>query len=224
MGEKQKYLSRLVEQTGETFKFEFIQMEGKEEWGLLEAVFDEFVGYPILLALQRGRPLIRTGKTTILNNMIAINIQKHKKENKITYTLLGSIFKNKIVSMKEVKKNLDFLQINQEYAMILENITANRIGTVLAAWYVIEWLNGMPVEVDYDDYIPSCANCAMNHENLKAYYKLYDLNVRNFIEEREGQCICGQNEFKKGDGCNKFFIRNTHPDLGEISEIIKDLI
>jgi len=222
LSDKCKYLSRLVESSGETFRFEFVQIEGKEDWGLLQTVFSEYIGIPILEALQRGRPIIKTGKTTVLNNMIAINIQKRKDENKITFTLLGSIYKNKIIPIREITKNVDYLQINDSMAMMLENITANRVGTVFAAWYVIDWLNGMPIEVNYDDYIISCANCAMNHENLVKYYRLYDLAVRNYIEEHEG-CACSQKEFKKGDGCDKFFIRNTYPDLGEISEIIKDL-
>ena len=189
----------------------------------METVFEEFVRHPILSAIERGRPLIKTGKTAIISNTINVNIVRKKKEHKIEFMLLGSIFRNKLLSNSDIKKREDTLKINDKQSLRLDNITADRVGTVLAIWYVIEWLDGLPVEVTYADYIPKCANCVLNSENIKKYYKLYDLAVRNYVESQEG-CICNQPEFEEGDGCEKLFIRNTYPDLGEVGKIIKDFL
>lgn len=219
----QKYQTRLLSDKENTLTFEFAQKEGKTDWGLTETVFEEFVEQPILLGLERGRPIIRMSNAPILNNLVAVAVKKLKGNNRIEFTIQGSIFENRIVGEDKLDKTTSFIQINEKEYLLLNNLTANRVGTVMALWYIVDWLNGMNVEVNYEDYIPSCATCTMKVENLNKYMRLFDLRVRTLIDRSEG-CICHQKEFETGDGCNKYYIRNTYPDLGEVGDVIKDLL
>jgi hypothetical protein len=187
-------------------------------------VFDEFIKTPILVSLERGRPIIKTAKSPILNNVLATMVKENENENKIVFSLRGNILKNKILDESKLtfnKGDEEYLQINEREYMLLNNIAANMVGTVMAIWYLIDWLDGMPVEVNYEDYVPSCKTCALNAENAKKYRYLFDARVKIYIEGNF-ECLLRNKAFGKKEGCGTYYIRDTYPDLGELREVIQD--
>lgn len=220
----QKYITKISNRGNDFVAFEFAQLEGRKDFGLLQAVFSEFIKYPILRSLELGLPIIKIARAPILNKIIDVSVVENEEANVIKFQLRGKLLKNKILSRDEIDMDNDanfYLQMNSGNYLVLENIPANSVGTVLSMMFLIDWLDGMPVDVEYDEYIPTCANCVFNKECMVKYIHLLDaLNVA-FINDKEG-CILGEKAFGEKKPCENYYVRDTYPDLGEIRDVLAD--
>lgn len=220
----QKYITKLNTRGEDFASFEFLQLEGEKDFGLLQTVFMEFIRYPILRSLELGLPIISIARVSILNNVLDVSVVENEEKNIIKFQLRGSMLKNKIIPRDDVDLNDDsnfYLQMNSGDYLVLENIPANTVGPVLSMLFLLEWLDGMPIEVEYDDYIPTCANCVFNKERIDKYIHLLDALSSAFVSDKEG-CILGEKSFGKDEICSRYYVRDTYPDLGEVRDVIRD--
>jgi hypothetical protein len=198
------------------YKFSFKLEEGEQNAGLMNVVFDEYINNPFLENIRRGHSFIAVGESPLLDRQMNFSVER--TEDKIEYKLTSQLFKNKIVPESQVGKesNTLYMELVSGSAISLKNASAKNLGQIMFLLVVVEILNGMLVEVDIEDYIPRCANCTFEEENIKLYSGSFHSTLKTFLEGKTG-CVINYNKY--GDDMEidcPFFVRNTNPDLRDV--------
>jgi hypothetical protein len=212
-----RFKSTLVETDDLFQKFVFTFEEGEYNEGLMNVVFDEYINNPILRTMNNGFSLIPVGDSPLITNTASSEVTRHKK--KIEYKLLSQLFKNRFVPAEEIGKDKKvlYMELHDGTAVRLKNASTKTIGQIMYLLVISQILDGMVIEVDVNEYIPSCENCVFKCENFKLYRGVLEEEARSFFIERI-DCIINL-DFKD---C-KFFIRNTNPDLADMETVLRDV-
>lgn len=204
-------------------KFAFKQVEGEPNAALMTVVFEEYINKPFLEKIEEGRSFIAVGESPLLDK--TMNTEVEIKEGVIEYKVASQLFRNKIVPVSEVGEDDTalYMELPSGEALRLRNASSKNIGQIMFLLIVVDILDGMQVEVDIEEYIPKCVNCAFEEENIKMYSSAFSTEVKEYLTDRRG-CTVGCKSYNlEGMVECKFFVRDTNPDLGDAERVLDNL-